>query len=126
MTIIRTPKGIVHLNIRPPLTPAQAARIEADLRRIYAARETQSQELPPMTLDELRTEYVACVRILRQERKMRQRVFGVAEPDTAAAKVAEINRVLALLEWMKDQLKVELAQPEQGKLLDVPPKHVSW
>ncbi len=76
-----------------------------------------------MTLDELRTEYIACVKILRAERAMRQRAFGVAEPDKAARKVAEMDRVLSLLERMKDQLKADLAQPEQPRLIDVPVRH---
>lgn len=75
-------------------------------------------------LDELRAEYVACVKILRAERAMRERVFGVAEPAKAAKKVGEIDRVLRLLETMKDLAKEELAQPEQPMLLDVPTKMI--
>lgn len=77
-----------------------------------------------MTLDELRAEYTACVKILRAERAMRERVFGVAEPAKRDKKVGEIDRVIQLLESMKDLAKDQLAVPEQAQLLDVPPKRV--
>jgi len=59
----------------------------------------------PLTLEALREEYTACVRILKAERAMRDRVFGTAEPVRAVQKMAEIDRVLRLLEALKDIAK---------------------
>lgn len=70
-----------------------------------------------MTPDELRAEYVACVKILRAEKAMRDRVFSRAEPSKAIAKVGEMDRVLRLLETMKNLAKTEL-EVQQASLFE--------
>lgn len=68
----------------------------------------------PLTLEELREEYVACVKILQAEKRMRFRVFSQAEPAKMVQEVGEIDRVLRLLETLKDVAKehVPSQQPE--------------
>jgi hypothetical protein len=71
-----------------------------------------------MNINELSERYKRSVRILRSERKMRERVFA-KKPKELEAKVAEIDLVLEDLEAMKDALKAKL-QHSQPALLDVP------
>lgn len=73
-----------------------------------------------MTLDELRAKYIAAHKILKAERGAREWVFR-NDPTKRAAKVAEMDAVLATLEEMKDALKAHLEPGyEQVSLIDVP------
>jgi hypothetical protein len=75
-----------------------------------------------MTQDELRRLYTEAVKIARAELRQRQWVFR-DRPDMLKAKVAEIERLLLILETMKDALKPYVdAEFEQPALLDVPRK----
>lgn len=72
-----------------------------------------------MTLTELRALYSEAVRIVRAERRMRSYVFR-DKPEVMEAKLREMDRLLVILEQIKDAAKAELEQP---KLLDVPYKY---
>ncbi len=74
-----------------------------------------------MDLDELGEIYRRSVKIVRAEKAMRKEVFK-KDPKKQAAKVAEIDQLLADLEAMKDRLK-PLLMPVQPTLIDVPPDH---
>lgn len=75
-----------------------------------------------MTLDELRALYDEAKKIIRAERGQRAWVFR-NRPDDLKAKVAEMDRLLAILAQLKDELKpyCELTL-EQQPLIDVPRK----
>ena len=76
-----------------------------------------------MTQDELRQLYTEAVKIARAERKMRDYVFR-DRPDMQRAKVAEIDRLLHILEQLKDVAKTACdPEYEQVTLLDVPTKY---
>lgn len=72
-----------------------------------------------MTVDELKAVYIEAVRIIRAERKMRLYVFR-DKPEVMEAKLREMDRLLVILEQIKNAAKAELEQP---KLLDVPYKY---
>lgn len=72
-----------------------------------------------MTVDELRALYTEAVRIVRAERRMRSYVFR-DKPEVMEAKLREMDRLLDILEQIKDAAKAEL---EQATLLDVPRKY---
>jgi hypothetical protein len=72
-----------------------------------------------MNVDELRALYTEAVRIVRAERRMRSYVFR-DKPEVLEAKLREIDRLLDILEQLKDAAKAEL---EQAMLLDVPRKY---
>lgn len=72
-----------------------------------------------MNVDELKAVYVEAVKIVRAERRMRSYVFR-SNPDKLAEKLREMDRLLDILEQMKNAAKAELEQP---KLLDVPYKY---
>lgn len=74
-----------------------------------------------MDLDELGERYRRSVKILRAEKAMRKEVFK-KDPKKQAAKVAEIDQLLADLEAIKDRLKPFL-MPVQPTLIDVPAEH---
>lgn len=75
-----------------------------------------------MTEAELKSLYDEGKKIIRDERKWRRIVFA-NKPKLRDAKVAEMDRLMAILVQMKDALKphVEIAY-EQPTLLDVPRK----
>ena len=72
-----------------------------------------------MTSNELRAKFERAYRIIRAERRMREHVFR-ADADKQAAKVAEMDELLAILTEMKDLLKEQTGLIEQPRLLDVP------
>lgn len=78
-----------------------------------------------MTLDELKAKYTVAYRIITRERAMRDRVFA-AGLDEREAKMAEMDRLLEIIDDLKDELKWRIAmmdeEPasfEQSTLLDV-------
>lgn len=75
-----------------------------------------------MKVSELRTLYEEAVKIARKERAMRLAVFRNS-PERQAEKVAEVDRLLEILQQIKDVAK-EACEPdyEQPALLDVPKK----
>jgi hypothetical protein len=75
-----------------------------------------------MTLDELRQLYTEAVKIIKKERTMREYVFRTNEVKRAE-KLAEIDRLEEILRLIKDAAKMQLAEMEQPKLLDVPAKY---
>jgi hypothetical protein len=86
-----------------------------------------------MTITEMRALYTEAVRIVRAERRMRAYVFR-ENPPMLEAKLREIDRLLDILEQIKDAAKMEAApngppeadteaEAEQPKLLDVPRKY---
>jgi protein subunit release factor A len=75
-----------------------------------------------MDLDELGERYRRSVKILRAEKAMRKEVFK-KDPKKQAAKVAEIDQLLADLEAMKDRLK-PLLMPIQPALIDISAEEV--
>jgi signal transduction histidine kinase len=68
-----------------------------------------------MTITEMRALYTEAVRIVRAERRMRAYVFR-ENPPMLEAKLREIDRLLDILEQIKDAAKLE-AEAEQPKLL---------
>lgn len=72
-----------------------------------------------MTSDELRAKFERAYRIIRAERRAREWVFR-NDADKQAAKVAEMDELLAILTEMKDLLKEQTGLVEQPRLLDVP------
>lgn len=74
-----------------------------------------------MNMNELAERYKRSVRILKAERRMRERVFQF-KPDELETKVAEIDLVLDDLEAIKDALKVKL-QHTQPALIDTPGRY---
>lgn len=75
-----------------------------------------------MTEDELRADYTTVYRSLRAERRWREHVFAEGHLQRAA-KLAEIDKLLAVIDRWKDALKPHCEpEPEQPRLLDVPRK----
>lgn len=75
-----------------------------------------------MTIDELRGLYTEAVKIARAEKKMRLFVFR-DKPSQLKAKIGEMDRLLYILEQLKDVAKLACEPvPEQGELLHVPRK----
>lgn len=75
-----------------------------------------------MTQDELKALYTEAVKIARAEKRMRLYVFA-SKPDKLAAKIGEMDRLLYILEQLKDVAKLSVDDAfEQPKLLDVPRK----
>lgn len=71
-----------------------------------------------MTEKELREKYNAAYRIIKRERVWRERLF--ARHYQRDEKLAEMDRLLEIVDWMKDQLKDHLEpEYEQPRLLDV-------
>lgn len=72
-----------------------------------------------MTFDELRTDYIKAIRIVRAEKEMRRKVFR-NDPGQQALKVAEMNVLEDILTRMKEALKPH-CEPvyEQPALLEV-------
>lgn len=73
-----------------------------------------------MTNDELKALYTEAVRIVRSERRMREYVLR-SKPELQEAKLREMDRLLEILEQIKDAAKAETV--EQQTLLDVPRKY---
>jgi hypothetical protein len=75
-----------------------------------------------MTADELKDLYTEAVKIARAEKRMRLFVFR-SQPDNLQAKIGEMDRLLYILEQMKDALKPHVTvEYEQPALIDVPRK----
>lgn len=75
-----------------------------------------------MNLVELQDLYTEAVHIARAEKRMRLYVFR-NQPDKLKAKVGEMDRLLYLLEQIKDVAKLAVDDSyEQPTLLDVPRK----
>jgi hypothetical protein len=74
-----------------------------------------------MTITELRALYFEGVKIVRAERRMRAYVFR-DKPELMEAKLREMDRLLVILEQIKDAAKAD-TEAEQGTLLDVPHKY---
>lgn len=75
-----------------------------------------------MTLDDLEKKFLRSTRIAAAEKKQREWVFR-NDPVKRAAKVAEMDLLIAILVEFKDELKTRLEPGmEQPKLLDVPRK----
>jgi hypothetical protein len=74
-----------------------------------------------MTENELRALYTEAVKIVRAERRMRAYVFRGNEP-MLTAKLAEMDRLLFILEQMKDALKVQV-EAEQMALIPPPVRY---
>lgn len=72
-----------------------------------------------MTAEELRANYTVAYKIIMRERAMRDRVFA-ADSEKREAKMAEMEKLLEIIDDMKDELKKYIgAAPEQATLLDV-------
>jgi hypothetical protein len=74
-----------------------------------------------MTETELRALYTEAVKIIRAERRMRAYAFRDKER-VLTAKLAEIDRLLAILEQIKDAAKVAVSE-EQMALIPPPVKY---
>jgi hypothetical protein len=75
-----------------------------------------------MNANELRALYTRGYKIVREEKSMRLHVFR-GNPSKQAAKVAEMDELLAIMDAMKDELKKYIGDGyEQVTLLDVPRK----
>lgn len=76
---------------------------------------------PITTLDQLKDRYTQAMKIARDERRWRQKVFA-NKPALLAAKTAEMDLLIATLEAMKDALKQRLISEEyqQAPLIEVP------
>lgn len=73
-----------------------------------------------MTADELRDKFTKATRIATREKAMRKSVFA-NDPKKQAAKMAEMDELIAILVEMKDELKALLPPDfEQQPLIDVP------
>lgn len=70
-----------------------------------------------MTYEELKANYTAAYRIIMRERAMRDKVFA-ANVEKRQEKMAEMDKLLELIDDMKDELKKHI-NPEQPTLLDV-------
>jgi hypothetical protein len=76
-----------------------------------------------MTESELRAKYIQAVRIIRQERKMREYVFR-SDPIKLNAKLVEIDMLERILTELKDALKEHIgAGQEQMALIDPPVRY---
>lgn len=75
-----------------------------------------------MTNDELKALYTEAVRIVRAERRMREYVLR-SKPEMQEAKLREMDRLLEILEQIKNVAKAEIEEAEQPTLLDVPRKY---
>lgn len=72
-----------------------------------------------MTAEELRAAYTVAYKIIMRERAMRDRVF-TADADKRELKMAEMDKLLEIVDTMKDALKEYIgAAPERATLLDV-------
>lgn len=72
-----------------------------------------------MTYEELKANYTAAYRIIMRERAMRDKVFA-ANAAKREEKIAEMDKLLELIDDMKDELKKHIGNgPEQPTLLDV-------
>jgi hypothetical protein len=72
-----------------------------------------------MTLEELKANYTVAYKIIMRERAMRDKVFA-ANPDMREAKMAEMEKLLEIIDDLKDELKKHIGSgPEQATLLDV-------
>lgn len=72
-----------------------------------------------MTLEELKANYTVAYKIIMRERAMRDRVFS-ADSDKRQAKMAEMDKLLEIVDDLKDELKKHIGSgPEQPTLLDV-------
>jgi hypothetical protein len=76
-----------------------------------------------MTESELRAKYIQAYRIIKQERRMRERVFR-DKPDMLPSKLVEMDMLLTLLTEFKDELKAH-CEPgvEQMALIDPPVRY---
>ena len=72
-----------------------------------------------MTSNELRAKFEQAYCIIRAERRAREWVFR-NDSEKQAAKMAEMDELLAILTEMKDLLKEQTGLVEQPRLLDVP------
>lgn len=73
-----------------------------------------------MTKADLLEKYTTAYRIIRSERAMRERVFPEGHP-RRVEKLQEMDKLLEVLDWMKDELKLHLEpEYEQPALIDVP------
>lgn len=73
-----------------------------------------------MTESELRAKYIQAVRIIRQERKMREYVFR-SDPIKLNAKLVEIDMLLTLVTEFKDALKPHVSPGQEQMALIEPP-----
>lgn len=72
-----------------------------------------------MTTEELRASYTAAYKIIMRERAMRDKVFA-ADSAKRETKMAEMDKLLEIIDDMKDELKKHIAAgPEQATLLEV-------
>lgn len=77
-----------------------------------------------MTTDELRAKFESGRSIILSERRMRNSVFR-DKPELRAAKIAEMDVLMAILVEFKDALKPHCeGAMEQAALLDVPAETV--
>lgn len=75
-----------------------------------------------MTGDELRAKFGVAYKIIMRERNMRDRVFPAGHPKRDE-KLAEIDRLLEIVQEFKNELKVRVGDDyEQPTLLDAPRK----
>jgi hypothetical protein len=75
-----------------------------------------------MNSDELKTKFNTAYKIIARERKMREYVFR-HDPLVREAKVAEMDKLLAIVTELKDELKPHCDPGhEQPLLLDAPRK----
>jgi hypothetical protein len=75
-----------------------------------------------MTSDELRARFSSAYKIIQRERRWREHVFR-NDPIALKQKLAEMDRLLAIVTELKDELKPHCEPSfEQPALLDVPKK----
>ena len=72
-----------------------------------------------VTTEELKAKYTVAYKIIVRERAMRDRVFA-ADSAKRETKMAEMDKLLEILDDLKDELKKYIgAGPEQATLLEV-------
>ena len=75
-----------------------------------------------MTYEQLKANYAAAYRIILRERSMRDKVFA-ADQHKREAKIAEMDKLLEIIDTLKDELKKYIKpEMEQPALLDAPRK----
>jgi hypothetical protein len=75
-----------------------------------------------MNYEQLKATYTAAYRIIMRERAMRDKVFA-ANQDKREVKMAEMDKLLEIIDTLKDELKKYITpEMEQPNLLDAPRK----
>lgn len=75
-----------------------------------------------MTLDELKANYTVAYKIILRERQLRDNVFATKEE--AEADIAEMDKLLEILDDLKNFAKLHVeAEPEQYMLIQPPMKY---